>query len=828
MKRSIFLIVASLALIGVAYFAYWCFEPTPPAVAKQTSNINRPLPPAPDAPGKLKQFGPGHAAWMVQLDEKTGELSSRFRADEYKPQKNGTVWVSRPVSEFFLGGHQHLEVDGVDGEVVIQDAPDLQKTAVGNTGMPNRGRINHVLMKLIDDQPPAGRDPLVLTLTTNNIAFDNETFRITTESYSAPDGSLVAADQVPVHVVGDYDFDGRGLTLRWNDRDGRLELLEIAHGERLVINHPGSGGMTPGGLEHPESAPPLANTSSRVEPRSRAMKQPDVIEVADRAIVSTHPATQPIKPGKAPSETIYAATFYDAVKVTQGEPILMTGDSMRVNFRLKGNATESAGPSTHPAATRPATAPISASATVPALAATGPSTRPAEVPVVVTWTGKLRIVPTTNPPRAIAPGDAVLEVFGSSSPAFARRAGTAQQEGLEARAASLLYQTSDGSASLYPSDAFPTVSLTRLAPTASLDSRPSIVTSHQIDYTGADRTAILRGEGHATFPLAAARPPAAAGSVPATLPADPKQLDATWDHEGKLVFSGRGREEMTLDHANFSGNVDVEHPQLSLQSQALELQFAQASPRAKESAVADRISSDDLPATQPATRPGSKPQTQLRRVIASGDVHTRLTDSTGKKQWIECARLDLRTAQSPDGKMYPHEVFADGDSAADVHAYDESQDLRAGQVQLTLRPSVKPTTRPATGPADPAQIDTAAVELEKMTAMQRVRVVGHDGGKASADELHVAIENDEPHVTLAGESLAKVEDAKHNLVTGPKISLYPKRGEAHVEGPGSMHMIQAPKRRLIAGPHGPRRSRPRGRSTSSGPTKPISTARRIR
>ncbi len=730
------------------------------------------------------------------MTRRPAQLSSRFRSDDYVPRKNGTVWVSNPVSEFYLGGHQHLEVVGVDGEVVVQDVPDLQKTAVGRTGMPNRGRINHVVMKLLEDEPLPGKDPLILTLTTNNIAFDNETFRITTEAYTAPDGSTVNADQVPVHVVGDYDFDGRGLTLRWNDRDGRLELLEIAHGERLVVNHPGSGGMAPGRLAHPEpSAPPVANSSNRTGPRTDSRIGSQVVEVVNKANVATHPSTQPLKPSRGASQTIYAATFYDSVKVTQGAPVLMTGDSMRVNFRLKGGENESAGPTTHPSTqpAGPATAPVLASTTAPAVATTSPSTQPstqpAEVPVVVTWTGKLRIIPTNNPPRAIAPGESVIEIFGFSAPALARRSGsTAQQEGIEARGASLLYQTSDGSASLYGSEAFPTVSLTRLPPAAWPDARPSVVTSHEIDYTGVDRTAVLHGAGHATFPLAAVHPGASS-----TQPVEPKALDAVWRRGGKLFFAGHGRDEMTLDHAEFVGDVDVEHPQLSLQSQSLELQFSPAAPRSKQAVATgtDKIlaAEDDEPASQPATRPTPKAQTELKRVIATGDVHTRLTDTAGKKFWVECARLDTRTAQSVDGKMYPHEVFASGDAVADVRAFDESQDLQAGEVHLTLRPSTKATTRPTTGPADSGQIDTAAVELETMTALRRVVVTGHDGGKASADELHVAMENDEPHVTLTGQSLARVWDAKQDLVTGPKITLFPKRGEAHVDGPGNLHMV---------------------------------------
>src|SRR5204863_1877737 len=74
---------------------------------------------------------------------------------------------------------------------------------------------------------------------TNNIVFDNETFRISTETYMEPDGTSVASDQVAVSVEGrDFDFYGRGLTVRWNDVDQRLELLRIAHGDKLIIKNP--------------------------------------------------------------------------------------------------------------------------------------------------------------------------------------------------------------------------------------------------------------------------------------------------------------------------------------------------------------------------------------------------------------------------------------------------------------------------------------------------------------------------------------------------------------------------------------------------------------
>ena len=43
---------------------------------------------------------------------------------------------------------------------------------------------------------------------------------------------------MPVTVRGrDYDFDGRGLRIQWNELNQRLQLLEIAHGESLTVKN---------------------------------------------------------------------------------------------------------------------------------------------------------------------------------------------------------------------------------------------------------------------------------------------------------------------------------------------------------------------------------------------------------------------------------------------------------------------------------------------------------------------------------------------------------------------------------------------------------------
>src|SRR5205085_3233681 len=147
-------------------------------------------------------------------------------------------------------------------------------------------------------------------------------------------------------------------------------------------------------------------------------------------------------------------------------------------------------------------------------------------------------------------------------------------------------------------------------------------------------------------------------------------------------------------------------------------------------------------------------QPELRRIIASDHVWCDLKDDKGKLQTVLGDALELETAHDKDGKLYPRLVNVDGSA----HAFDATQDLKAGHIALTLVPSTKkprPTTGPATAPAgtettagvalasaDPGAakaapapttrpaaggLETASVELETMTAREDVSAHSADG-----------------------------------------------------------------------------------------------------
>src|SRR5687767_1148729 len=264
--RSVLLLLGTLVLLAGGFAAYRYFH-------------------SGDAGGDAKGAGPAprHAAvpldqsesaytvrggkdvWLKQFDE-SRRLTNQFRAEEFNPQKEGFVRVTKPEAHFFLKGGQWIRVTGKTGDVVVAGLPaagsgsDTFAGAAGGMGgaAPSRGRLQDVRIQLYEN---ARATTPTLDMDMNNAAFDNELFRIATEGYTDGTGKQIDADQVKVTVRGEYEFDGRGLTIRWNDRDRRLEMLEVAHGERLLIKDPGALGTMPGVKPSPSSSSSSSSSS---------------------------------------------------------------------------------------------------------------------------------------------------------------------------------------------------------------------------------------------------------------------------------------------------------------------------------------------------------------------------------------------------------------------------------------------------------------------------------------------------------------------------------------------------------------------------------------
>jgi lipopolysaccharide export system protein LptA len=823
--RRILLIVGSLVVMGLAFAAYIELQTPPPKAGVSFQPID--APPPPDAAADVGQTAhESSTVFLKSYDSRTHKLSNQIRADTFTPHPDGTIDMTNPQADFFMGGGQMIRINGETGN--FYDPNAVAGKMQGQSQTPSRGNMQHVILKLfkaVNDTEPQ------FTCWVNNLAFDNDTTTIATEDCSIPDASgnpvATPADQVPVHVVGiDYDFDGRGLVIKWNERDRHLERLEVAHGEQLVIKHPNAMGASKNAVAPPTSRPAEQPVSSdTVGPLSDSRgpialvsaNDADALSAAGTSIAeqpqreaTTSPTTKPKKKRKKKPTTkptapptsapvihrskdvgVYRATFFDNVHVTQEGKTLATADRMNVDFFM-GNNHASTEPSTQ-ASTQLVTQPsalttsdtadetptpqseaTAASADAAAQAfqpappkqpaekkqqradsPSTPTTQP-EQPIIVRWTGKLIVAPpdADNPP--LVEGDSVLQFVGDSAPAVLDR------DGSTIHCASFRYHTLDGGVQLDGSPAFPQVSI--------LDAKGTKVYAPQVIYGGHDNAATIAGPATAEFPVSTNSGSAATRtSAIAT---------ATWTDSCTLQLQHTAKGETQVSEALLDGDVHVDHPQVKLNADELDL-----------SLDTDPRSAPRVPSTQDATGQdagGFSASGQLKEMDASGAVDCTLHDSQGKAQHILADHLTFKQKRDEDGNDVPSNLTADGT----VHTFDPTQSLECGHLTADLEPLPPAATGPATRPQG------QGVQLRELIATDNVHFKATDGSFADADFLHVqTLRPASPGVpadqemSLMGQPTARVGD-KQNSVSGPIIHYNPGTKLASVIGPGSLKGTQ--------------------------------------
>jgi hypothetical protein len=782
-------------------------------------DVSRPVDPS-------NPMGPGSRPSFKKID-RFGRLASKISCRDYDNLPGNRIQVREPIVEFYQYIRvsndpadprlrtQRVKMVGASGLVELAQtpkAPGQTGFESGGMGAPKRGTLRDVIIQITPELQAAPLESRVsVTITTPNISFDNETYEITTESYRREDGTLVPADQVPVHADGDYEFRGKGLTLQTNDVDGRLELLEIAHGEYLYIKDRsalGNGMFPGGGPALPETTPASPDTrpanpvavgyggrADFIGPLTDAAGEPIRLAAGDK--VTAARAAKDARTGKAKKlpQPPYRASFDHDIRVSQGvmnqsEVELAQADELHLEFQPSGRGSTTRPSTTQPSATRPtavvdvpATAPTPPAAADNAPRPTKPgttraaATRPAAEPLIVRWTGKLRVTPIvpgeTFTGTAMKPGESVLRLVGTNLPVRLRR------ENGRVECARADYFSADGSVAMFGSEKFGNVVMRQMPDPAAGD-RGSTIVTESMHYNGLSRVATLHGVGHANMALPATRP--ASGPAAPTQPAVAQTLDARWSRMGQLFMKEGLAGSMTFDRAVFQGDVDVRHPQMALKSQSLDLQF-------EDRAVPASVATPGKPS--PTTRRAS--ESVLKELIATTDVWCDLADPSGRRQTITTDRLLVQTENDAAGRMYPRRVIANGDA----HAWDPTQDLRAGNVELTLAPPppATPTTvravRPATDRAR-AEVETASVELQSMRAWDGVNVRSADGSTAVGQQMDVTMVAGQPIARIIGTPVATVTDAKGSVVSGPVIDFDAARQVAVIPAAGSIRAIQMP------------------------------------
>ena len=662
-----------------------------------------------------------------------------------------------------------------------------------------------MLIKIIDDV----KKVTLITMRTDNVAFDNETYRIATEAYRDATGTMIADDQVPVYVSGQIEMQGKGMIARWNDKDGRLELLEILHGNYLMITD--SSSFSPGGSKTPnaKSVTARGTTATIVESRqpspvpvsapspglrraqsSRTLGEASGIGDRPRAglgegptaamLASTDqngaaqivnpPPRSSTKPTRAGEDTllrpktepiVYQASFYDNVRINQaaddgkGDQILIDNvDRMDVDFLMKQSGPE---PTTKPS---PATQPE--------------STAPQSEKPVLADQGHAASVPTTVPSSTPQPAVA------KQQPIYVHWTGVLRIAPLKTSLPPVPLKPGDSAvymvgspvtvhrndprqqgsddircASLLYQTAGENVWLnaSEQFPKIQITRTPAASAKEQspthLVSTGKVRSSRADGKAVMTGP----------GNAEIPLEGDQQnkhpELYADWTRQAEFDFTqSADRSQPAVSNGHFEGDVKIRHPRFALNSQLLDLLFDP--PTKSSTAVAA--------ATQPGDKGTSQPN--LREVIATTGVFCQMDSASSKRQMIECNRLALETAKA-DGKLYARHVNATGS----VHAYGED-DLRAQYVDLLLKPA--PKLPPHAGAKPASDDEMAQIELEKMVARENVIAKSKDGSIATGDELQVITEGGKQKTVLTSQTQATVTDIKGNVVKAPRFSSIPR------------------------------------------------------
>ena len=135
---------------------------------------------------------------------------------------------------------------------------------------------------------------------------------------------------------------------------------------------------------------------------------------------------------------------------------------------------------------------------------------------------------------------------------------------------------------------------------------------------------------------------------------------------------------MAIEHALLRGDVRVDHPQMTLDSNELELSFAPAD--------------GNSPAVAPERGATKSTSTQIQQMIARENVRGRFVDPADPKsmsQSIDAKLLTVDFDKTADGRSFPQKAVATGA----VRAGDGKSELRANYLEVTMSPSAAAQAR---------------------------------------------------------------------------------------------------------------------------------------
>lgn len=359
--------------------------------------------PAEDVPDITAILGDRESGGGVKLQyadrDDPSRLAAELEADEFRPaQVDGRVepnlYALRGVqARIFLKSGETVLVESESGQVYMPD----------REAGPESGHLSGNPRITLYPPKEKGEQEVLVAQFDDELRFNFNYARVET-----PGRLVVTSPQV--------EFAGNNIMARLNQRQQRIDVLEVERGEYLRYKSRTSESAT----ETVADASAKRNAGEEPAAPSRGSQERDGAEArsADRQAAT---GAQPATSTAAPDVAMYEAVFSDGVTVTQGERTL-SADKLETWIRLidhklpdrtrsKPRATTDAGWLEFAAALPVAS--VQEQTEAPALAGEAAATENISAadgePVELRWTGPLRVVPLlAGEPEQLANDDVYL------------------------------------------------------------------------------------------------------------------------------------------------------------------------------------------------------------------------------------------------------------------------------------------------------------------------------------------------------------------------------------------------------------------------------------
>ncbi len=344
--RTVFLAVISLLLVGTLYVLYQQREmQTGPVVVATPTPAPTATPEATESPetrlsvnGETFTIKPGKG-FHHSLDDESGRPRGDIFGEEWRhTDTKGELEIVRPVIRVRTPRGQFIHVTADRGRIQV-------KNVEGGTPEPRSGELIGNVRITVDRLNEEQREALTpeqqqqtegerfIKLYMDDIALDFEFARVETDG--------------PFRVeAAETTILGRGLHLRYNELESRVEELVVREGERIIVygmNNRFAVGM--GTAAEEASAEDSGATASAATPRPTPTPPPATAPLGDSDLPPLLAEDAPPAPRVRPTDE-YVAEFEGDVRVAEFESEQRVGtlaaDHLRVLFDFRQREREMA------------------------------------------------------------------------------------------------------------------------------------------------------------------------------------------------------------------------------------------------------------------------------------------------------------------------------------------------------------------------------------------------------------------------------------------------------------------------------------------------------